>query len=92
MDQESSVVQSSMNKPLLILGGYMYRVHRRKVDTIWWACRKDRQTGCKARLSTDLENNVISTCRVEHSCVPDQAEIEVKTTYKKCQKRVREET
>lgn len=92
MDQEPSVVQSTMNKPLLILGAYMYRIHRRKVDTIWWACRKDRQTGCKARLSTDLEYRVISKGRVEHSCVPDQAEIEVKITYETCRKRVREET
>lgn len=84
------VIKTNRGKPLLILGGYRYRVDRTSESGISWRCVNERsQSKCRGRAKTTLDHKLLNS--TTHQCVPDEAANEVLKTKYNCKKRVREE-
>lgn len=89
--EESYVITTKKGKPSLVFGGYSYRVHKTTQENISWLCIKEKKSKCRGRVKTSVLHEIIPGTTTEHSCVPNQAELDVNRARHNCRKRAREE-
>lgn len=89
--EEPYVITTKKGKPSLVFGMYSYRVHKTTQEYISWLCIKEKKSKCRGRVKTTLQHAIIPATTMEHSCVPNKAELDVNRARHNCRKRAREE-
>lgn len=82
------VITTTKGKPCLLKDGHRYRVHRKTDTYTGWLCVNSERSKCRGR--SKIANDKL-VAEQQHSCPPDEVDVEIKKRMHNCRKRVREE-
>jgi hypothetical protein len=77
---------TSKGKPLLIMEGYSFRINPVTDGITSWVYLKEKKSRCPGSVKTGNQR-LIERSMKPHTCVPNEAEIEMKKKLATCRKR-----